>query len=176
MTKMSPPWLTFYHELFELLDGDPDVNLEYLSGDGEDPKIKVFVNGTDKADALERILPKSRSFGNVTVNVEVIPSNDNEETIVDVFLKAFENNPAFSYAVRVDGVTSNAINYVVFRNKVVQFYNDNLGDVNGNCTTLYEDIARDVFDDLHGIFFCTDLPGNIGMPKAVIDSGYKVRD
>lgn len=167
-TRIAPPWITFYREIVELFGDDPDIRLEYLSGDGEDPKIKVFVNGMDKANALETILPKEMSFGNVTVTVEVIPSNDNEETIVDVFLKAFKNNPVFSYAVMVDGVVSSPLSYVVFRNRVVQFYNDNLGDVNGNCTTLYEDIAQDVFGDLHGVFFCTDVPGNPGMPSEAL--------
>ena len=81
-----------------------------------------------------------------------------------MFRKAFEGNPAFSYAVTVGGISSNDFNYVVFKNKVVQYWNDNLGDINGNESTLYQEIAKDIFEDCTGIYFCTDTEKNLGKP------------
>ena len=50
--------------------------------------------------------------------------------------------------------------FVEFCKYVVQYYNDNLGDLHGNRTTVMEQIAREVFDDVSGVYFCTDN----GMP------------
>lgn len=161
--KLSTPWATLYSQINALFGDDPNVAVEFDSDEGADPTIKLYVDGEDKAEAIEAILPDEYKFGNVTVHVEVVPSNV-ESTPADLFRKAFDGNPAFSYAVTVDGVFSNPINYIVFRNKVVQFFNDDLGDVNGNETTLYEDIARKVFMEQGGVSFCTDLPDNPGKP------------
>ena len=51
----------------------------------------------------------------------------------------------------------NPITYVVFVNEVVQYFNDDLGDVYGQCSTLYQEIAKDVFGETEGVFFCTDV-------------------
>ena len=56
----------------------------------------------------------------------------------------------------------NVLTYVVFTNKVVQFFNDNLNDIYGNVTTLYQEIASDVFDIESGVFFCTDFKKEVG--------------
>jgi hypothetical protein len=51
---------------------------------------------------------------------------------------------------------TNPITYVIFKKEVVQYYDDNLGDAHGNRTTLYEQIANQIFEDREGIYFCTD--------------------
>lgn len=48
------------------------------------------------------------------------------------------------------------LTYVVFEAKVVQFFNDDIGDINGIKSTLYEDIAEEVFEKKEGIYFCTN--------------------
>lgn len=55
-----------------------------------------------------------------------------------------------------EGIFSNPITYIVFKNKVVQFWNDDLSDIYGNRSTLYQDIAKEIFGESSGIFFCTD--------------------
>ena len=57
--------------------------------------------------------------------------------------------------------------YVVFKNCVVQFFNDNLNDPHGVLSTLYQDIAREVFGDCGmagGVAYCTDVERKVGMP------------
>ena len=165
--KLSTPWVTQYRKLEAMFGEDPDVKLEYVSGDGEDPAVKLFVDGQDKADAIQRLLPESYDFGNVKMGVTVVPSNK-QESVEALFRTAFEGNPAFSYAVTAEGIFTNPITYVVFKNKVVQFWNDDLGDVNGNETTLYEEIAPVVFSAEvdNGVCYCTDTPENLGAPVA----------
>ena len=159
--KLSAPWVTLHRQIEALFGEDPDINVEYVAGDGEDPIIKLYVEGQDKADAIEQLLPPSYAFGGVVVTIVVIPANKQESKDA-LYRRAFEGNPAFSYAVTAEGIFTNPITYVVFKNKVVQFWNDDLGDVNGNETTLYEDIALDILGDGDGICFCTDVPENLG--------------
>ena len=57
--------------------------------------------------------------------------------------------------------------YVVFKNCVVQFFNDNLNDCHGVISTLYQDIAADVLtgEGAQGVYFNTDVErGQIGKP------------
>lgn len=157
--KLSTPWVTFYFEIEALFKNDPDVIVEL---DEEDLAIKLYVDGVEKAEALAKLLPDSRNFGNITVPIAVIPANK-EQTKLDLFVKAFEGNPALSYVVKGSPDKPFSFDYVVFRNEVVQFFNDDLSDVNGNESTLFEDIARDVFEDAE-VYFCTDIAGNPGVP------------
>jgi hypothetical protein len=103
------------------------------------------------------LLPEEYEFGNVFLKVEVIPANT-AVTHADLFHIVFENNPIFSYMAAAPDIFSNPINYVVFKNEVVQYFNDDISDVNGNCSTLYQEIAKNVFGEEDGIYFCTDLP------------------
>lgn len=158
--KLSSPWANYYKKIVALFGEDPDIKIVY---DEDENLLKLFVDGTDKAEAIDGLLPEEKVFGNVTMKIAIIPANT-EMTKVDMFRKAFEGNPAFSYAVTVGGISSNDFNYVVFKNKVVQYWNDNLGDINGNESTLYQEIAKDIFEDCTGIYFCTDTEKNLGKP------------
>jgi hypothetical protein len=45
---------------------------------------------------------------------------------------------------------------VIFQPEVVQFFDDDISDINGNWTGLAEDIARALFtEDRSGMNFCT---------------------
>jgi hypothetical protein len=68
---------------------------------------------------------------------------------------------------RGDGVWFFSATYVVFKNCVVQFFNDNLNDCHGIISTLYQDIAAEIFEDadLHNVYYNTDVErGQLGMP------------
>lgn len=155
--KLSAPWITFFREIEALFKEDPEVNVVH---DEEKNIVKIFVDNDEKADALAKLLPGEKTFGNVTMTIEVIPANDSAESKISLFQKAFDGNPAFSFIKTVEGVFT--MSYVVFRKKVVQFFNDDLGDLNGLCSTLYQDIAKDVFKEQMGIYFCTDPEDKVG--------------
>lgn len=162
--KLSAPWLTYYRELNELFGKDPDV--EKIVFDDESMTIRLFVNGQDKSDALSQLLPETKTFGNVSVSISVIPANK-PQTRFNLLCAAFKGNPAFSFGVEIpqEVTQSNPLAYFAFAHEVVQFWNDNLGDPHGNISTLYEEVARDVLGEQGGVFFCTDRPGNPG-PKS----------
>ena len=89
------------------------------------------------------------------MEIVIIPSNDNV-TKSDLIKAALAGNPIVSYVEHIE-VLSNPIDYIVFEKEVVQYFNDNLGDIHGVESTLYEDLAREVFEEHDGVFFCTDI-------------------
>ena len=149
--KLSAPWMTFVSEVKALFKEDSDVNVKH---DENENILKVYVADHRKAEALAKLLPAEKIFGNVTLKIEVIPPNA-EKTAVDLFQEAFFGNPAVQYVYSYE-TPLGKFSYIVFKNKVVQFFNDQMDDINGNKSTLFQDIAKDVFGTEQGVFYCTE--------------------
>ena len=154
--KLSSPWITYYRKVAALFSEDPEVSVVF---DENECELKIYVESTLKADALEILLPKEKTFGNVVMKIAVIPANGDDITSLELFEQAFNGNPAL---VRIQEVQSvlGSFSYLVFDKKVVQFFNDQLDDVHGNLSTLYQDIAKEVFEGRSDVFFCTDIADN----------------
>ena len=156
--KLSP-WMDYVNKLEAFFAKDKDVIIDYI--EKEDTRvIKIKVNGQKKADALELLLPPVKTFGNVDVDLIVIPSNE-EETKASLIRAALEGNEAVNYIETTSPpFSSNPFTYVVFKKEVVQYWDDNLGDINGLTSTLYQNLARELFCedewDSGGVYFCTD--------------------
>ena len=153
--KLSAPWVNFYNEIKALFEEDPEIKIAF---DEEVPEVKLFVENPRKADALMQLLPTEKEFGNVTMKVTVVPA-DTEETKLDLISEAFFGNPILSYVWSAD-TPLGTFNYAVFENKVVQYFNDDISDINGNRSTLYQEIAKDVFGTDGGVMFCTEARDN----------------
>lgn len=159
--KLSAPWTTLYREFLALFEKDEEVKILF---DEENFNIVLYVDNIKKAEALNKILPSKKTFGTVEVGIVVKPANTNmdlkqvfvEENISSqIFETAFANNPIFAFATTYFGIFSNPLTFVVFVKEVVQFYNDNIGDLYGLTSTLYQDIAKDIFE-VKGVYFNTD--------------------
>ena len=155
--KLSPPWSIFYDEICALFKLDPEVRVVM---DEENYTIHVFVADLKKSMAIAKILEQEKKFGRITLKVQVPPPDGANafkfKDDVEVYRAAFENNPRLSYVQPKMSIFDTSF-YVVFKNEVIQYFNDDISDINGNCSTLAEDIARDIFvGDLPN--FCTDLP------------------
>ena len=159
--KLSPPWCIFYREVQALFAEDPDIHVVY---DEDANIIKLYVeNDAEKADILAKLLPTKKMFGRVGVDVQVIPADGSKPTTdlpenVDaaMFEKAFKGNSALAYAKTFKNLFGFVVTYVVFEPDVIQFYTDDISDIHGLKSTLYEDIARDVFEGVP-VNFCTDV-------------------
>lgn len=150
---LSTPWVTYARKVNALFEEDPEVLVDY---DIEGPTLTIYVENAAKADALEQLLPATKEFGNVTLNIKVVPANS--QTKVSLFRNAFAGNPIINKIETVEIAPGSPVNYVIFAREVVSFFNDDLGDYFGAESTLYENLARDVFDlGEDGILFCTDL-------------------
>lgn len=156
--NLSAPWITFVHEVEALFENDSEVNVRF---DSEKNELKLMVASGDKADALTQLLPAEKNFGSVTLKIAVVPANNLLQG-VGLIEAAFRGNPALAYTFEADTPMGH-MEYAVFSKKVVQFFNDQLDDISGNKSTLYQDIAKDVFET-SGVFFCTDSDQRVGKP------------
>ena len=139
--------------------------------DYENMRIVLAGNNADKNAALLRLLPSEKKFGNVTLSIMVDGpvSNLAFPTPKSLFDTAFSGNPAYAYSIcpADEGYYFFSLTYVVFKNCVVQFFNDNLNDCHGLISTLYQDIAAEIFEDadLHNVYYNTDVEvGKLGKP------------
>lgn len=156
LLRLSAPWQIFYKELNELFKKDPEIHIVY---DTDEQEINLYVENQVKADALAEILPGEVSFGSVKVQINIIPANkcNSRRSVGSLYEDAFYKNPIVNEVITLDGIMTNPITYVIFKKEVVQYYNDDLGDAYGMCSTLYQDMAYRVFEEKEGVFFCTDI-------------------
>lgn len=139
--RLSSPWIEYYKELKELFGRDPEISITF---DETNYIIALHVDNTDKAEALQKLLPATVEFGNVTLNINVVPINHNSDDITRVYELAFKDNPVFDYTKVAGLPAGGAIKYAVFAKEVVQYYCDDISDVDGKRTTLYQHIADDI--------------------------------
>ena len=163
---LSAPWIIYYREVQAMFKHDEQVHVVY---DEAENHLKVYVEDGVKAAALTKLLPPTKNFGNVSLSITVIPVNRievpdvSEWSISELFNAAFNDNTAFESVHSIPSVLmGNPITYVVFSKEVVQYFSDDLGDYYGIHSTLYENIARDIFTELDGVFYCT-YPDETGL-------------
>lgn len=154
--SLSPPWIIYYKELNAFFENDPDVKVLF---DEEKNEIKLYVSDAEKAKALSELLPMVKKYEEVELKIAIIPANGAafgfKSSSVDSIKAALKNNPIVDKIETVSGLFGYDLHYVLFKKEVVQYFTDNIGDYNGFCSTLYENIARDIFEDTIGVFFCT---------------------
>lgn len=165
--KLAPPWITYVNKVQAMFGADPEIRIVYDDGEVE---LKIYVEDSAKADAMQKLLPYYKTFGNISLSITIIPANNKMDigtvTNKELFDIAFARNPVYAFSQEVVGILTNTLTYVVFKNKVVQFFNDNLDDIHGLVSTLYQDIADELFEesDLYGVFYNTDIEEKVGMP------------
>lgn len=175
--KLSAPWEITYKKINAMFEEDPEVNVIidrdvntvnlYADNAVSDTidiyvnTVKLYVNNANKAYALNELLKKSYDYGPVELKVIVVPTSKGNATATGwkgtvLYRAAFYRNPIFEYAVDGPAVFTNPITYVVFHPQVIQYFTDDLGDINGYHSTLAQDIAKDIFEDRDGVFYCTE--------------------
>lgn len=152
--NLTTPWVEHYRKIDAFFKNDPDVYVVY---NNDEVEIKVYVDNAEKGGALDALLPDEVEFGNVTLKIAVIPANDGKLTIPrNITSVAFTGNPI------VDEIRSITLfgaleTFVLFKKEVVQYSNDDIGDYFGIESTLYENIARDIFSPQLGVYYCTNV-------------------
>ena len=155
-TKMSPPWYGYANQIKALFKEDPEIHIrEEFEGE---LILSLYVDDPEKAYAIERLLPEEVDFGGTVLYIHVIPGNTKKEpALSEIYKKAFNGNPVVKEMKTVSGIFTNPLTYISFRKEVVQYYDDNLGDLHGNRSLLMQDIADDIFAaNKDSILFCTD--------------------
>lgn len=157
--KLSPPWITYYHKVQALFEKDDSVIVDF-------DKDKCYLNivvkeDVEKGEAIRTLLPFEKNFGNNIMKINVMTTKD-EKSIptTALFANAFKGNPIVEDIIYASDIFRDNQTYIMFQNKVVQFFNDNINDYNGMCSTLYQDIAKDVFKDFVDAHYCTSTNVN----------------
>ena len=158
---LSSPWEIWYKKLNEFFKYDKEITILF---DRDNYVIKLFVANGEKWAAIRQLLPEHIQMGNIDLKIEVVPPNRLEganNEIGNVYEAAFKNNPVLSYVKKVDnvGIFPLGNTYVVFENKVVQFFSDDISSINGYTSTLYQDIAKDIFGQPENVYYCTNIAG-----------------
>ena len=164
--NLAAPWDKYYNKMMAFFAEDSDVTILY---DSEAKNIKVLVQDPAEAEALMHLLNSEVDFGGVKLLITVVPANEttgdikkffsglsNEENYTTLYQRSLMYNNLYAYTKTIENIMGFNAVFIVFKKQVVQYYNDNLGDLNGMKSTLAENIARDIFVPHNGVFFCTD--------------------
>jgi hypothetical protein len=171
--KLAAPWYTFYNELCALFKQDKEVHIVY---DEMDQIINIYVDNQAKADAMEEVLPNVMNFGSVELEIYIVPANklSARKSKGSLFEDLFYGNSICNEVVTIEGIFTNPITYVIFKKEVVQYYNDDLGDAHGVCSTLYQDIAKRIFKDRESVYFCTDVTSSVIVNNSITCQPYSI--
>ena len=65
--KMVSPWIDFYHKTQAMFEQDKTVTVMF---DEDEMTLKLYVKHQEKAEAISKLLPNEKVFGNVTLKIE----------------------------------------------------------------------------------------------------------
>jgi hypothetical protein len=156
---LSPPWYTLHHKLSAALTADKEVQVAPLMPGPGPLEIRVTCANPAKARGLVYFLTPVQQFGNVSVNVKVYDGAgaqaempvlpEHTRAVPDLFLATFKGNAL------VKGLETRPLLpgrpdslFPIIAAEVIQFYNDNLTDFNGNANLVAADVFRDILRQL----------------------------
>ncbi len=159
--NLEAPWYTFRKKVNALFERDPDIRVGevYKPEDGStDYAFDLEVKNHEKFLALDRVLPKVQNFGNITLRIVLFDEENSlgEDDRVELYRTIFEGNGIVEDVVDTMDFAGIRHGFVCFKPQVVQFFDDDTSDLNGNWSGLAMDIAREIFEkECPGIHFCT---------------------
>lgn len=163
--ELQSPWQTYYNKVRSLLGNDTDLTIGALEkGENREYFFRVDSTNTEKIEALSKVFKTVIPMGNITLKIYfgVIDSDAIDSNIkpsAEDFKIAFTDNPLVEDYHEFDAFGGHYV-YIEFKKKVIQFYNDDITDFYGNFNGLAEDIAREVTNNVAGIFYCTSVSSN----------------
>ena len=157
--KLSPPWITYFHKVQALFEKDNSVTVDF---DESNCCLNIIVKeDIEKGEAIQKLFPSEKVFGNNIMKINVVTIQEPKQIpTAQIFTNAFKNNPVVEDVINKSDILRDDQTYIMFQNKVVQFFNDDIYDYNGVCTTLYQNIAKDVFKDFADVHYCTSTNVN----------------
>lgn len=176
--KLSPPWFTFANEVKYTYGKSPYIRVKDLVQVGNNYELKIYVCDDTVADALRQVLPLSKDFGGVIVNIIVYNSSKvpvpvknivyTPKTLARTLCKALYENPLFVGTILTEGkLTPEQIGIlgqvvVIIKKRIVQFYDDNISDICSN----YNQIAATTFTNVSNLSY----PVNLNITFSTYDS------
>lgn len=156
IVKVSPPWDGYMSMLASFFKGDKRIRVgECAKGVGT---IEVF--DTKMYAALDQVLRTKLRFGNVKLEIRLVPANGlkaykGEMNDLAALKVVLSKNPAFHKIISRKTEVGNFV-FVMFKPVVLMWYNDNLGSPYKQTTSVYELAAQTVFKDKIGVSYATE--------------------
>lgn len=169
---VSPPPYTLQRQLKNSYGASACVKVSEVKEIGRISVIYVTGCQTDVAAGLAAVLRPKYQFGNLTVNVEVrdaagryLPLSLNQpNTLAGAqrhLTNALQGNP---YFVKIHHMPAFITFLVEMKPQLIQFWNDNLADLNGYVHFVAADVFREVTRDQLGpnvtVSFFTSIAAN----------------
>lgn len=156
---IEAPWYTHQKMVKALFEHDPDIVVgDIYEPDTDDAEyaFDIEVRNHEKFIALDRAIQKTVVFGNITLTIVLCDEeNSSVHPGYELFNTLFKDNPiAKDIKVVRDQAEVDHV-FVRFEPQVIQFYDDDLTDYNGNWNGIAEDIAREIFANDWDVNFCT---------------------
>lgn len=158
--RLEAPWYTYAKMVKAMFEDDPEVTVGEIVDDVEpyDYYFDVAVTNHKKAEALEKILRKEVTFGDIELGIGVVDESPEASAApdVEIFRRAFKGNRILKDIMQPVDAAGVGHTYIRFWPEVIQFFDDDQSDYNGNWNGLAEDIAREIFVNRRwDIQFCT---------------------
>ena len=152
---LASPWVILYKKLEALFIDDVEVKVLMKEDEGN-CKISVVVDSSKKCKALDRILNKSYQFGNINVTVEVV-ENEYDDSLYVTLVNAFEGNNAVNNIEcrKFSPADKDESNFIICTPRAAQYYADNNLDMYGNQNILYQDLLKEVMQEIPNVFVST---------------------
>jgi len=169
--KLEAPWYTYQKKVKALFEQDPDIivgDVNELTDGKTNYAFDIEVRNHEKFVALDRVMPEVVEFGNVTLGITLYDEENSviTEDGIEIFTTIFKGNPLVEDIKDVVDFTGTRHGFVCFKPQVVQFFDDDISDFNGNWSGLAQDIAREIFGDgLRSVHFCTAAVGEANVRK-----------
>jgi len=170
--KLEAPWYTYQKKVKAIFEHDPEITVGEIvqNENGTGLVFGIEVRNHEKYLALDRVLRRKQTFGNITLTIDLYDEENEEEEedeAISLYRTIFKGNPIVEDVADIVDPAGIHHGYVVFRPEVIQFQTDDLTDIFGNWSGLAQNIAREIFDDVaHGLNFCTGKVHNDELPQA----------
>ena len=151
--KLSPPWQSINMLIKNTIGATPGVEVSDL--ESQTPyiyKMYLDVDNISQAECLSMLIQNKFSFGRISlipvvrnnykeINTQI--NNVNPQQIAECFCNAFKGNPFTKGSLILNEELQRIFGSVafVFQPSIVQFYNDDYGDLCGN----YNEVAAKSF-------------------------------
>ena len=159
--NIEAPWYSYQKKIKALFSRDPQIMVEEIipTPDGDSNyTLNICVRNHEKFLALDRVLPRVKTFGNVSLEIVLYDEENSldKASRIDIYRTIFDGNPIVKDIKEVLDFTSTTQGFIRFQPEVIQYLDDNIGDYSGLWSGLAQEIAKDVFDqESFGIHFCT---------------------
>lgn len=152
---IASPWAIYAGRAAALFERDEEVLVAY---DNDAPKLTLYVDREAKADAIRALLPMRMVYGNVALEISVVPSNS-KPSEAELYRTAFEGNPILEDVVEGFGPAGD-IAYALFAPEAVQLREDDISEYNGLTTMTAAELAESVLG--HGMVLVSSAPKTQG--------------